>query len=56
MCWAQRAARNILPLSREKSDLPVALREWRYEGEFHDLEAPDANCELCDHPDTSRLR
>lgn len=51
MSWAQRAARNILPLSREKSDLPVALREWRDEGEFHDLEAPDADCELCDHPD-----
>ena len=51
MSWAQRAARNILPLSHEKSDLAMALREWRYEGGFHDLEAPDADCELCDHPD-----
>ena len=51
MSWAQRAARNILPLSREKSDLTAALREWHYEGGFHDLEAPDADCELCDHPD-----
>ncbi len=51
MSWAQRAARNILPLSHEKSDLATALREWRYEGGFHDLEAPDADCELCDHPD-----
>lgn len=51
MTWAQRAARNILPLSRERSDLAAALREWRYEGGFQDLEAPDADCELCDHPD-----
>ncbi len=51
MSWAQRAARNIHPLSREKSDLAAALREWRYEGGFHDLEAPEADCELCDHPD-----
>ena len=51
MSWAQRAARNILPLSQEKSNLAAALKEWRYEGGFHDLEAPDADCELCDHPD-----
>jgi hypothetical protein len=51
MSWAQRAARNLLPLSREESDLAVALREWRYEGGFHDLEAPEEDCELCDHPD-----
>jgi len=51
MSWAQRAARNLLPLSREQSDLAVALREWRYEGGFNDLEAPEENCELCDHPD-----
>jgi len=51
MTWAQRAARNILPLSRERSDLAAALREWRYQGGFRDLEAPDADCELCDHPD-----
>src|SRR2546430_1688608 len=51
MTWAQRAARNILPLSRERSDLAAALREWRYQGGFRDLEAPDADCELSDHPD-----
>lgn len=51
MSWAQRAARNLLPLSREKSDLAVSLREWRYEGGFHDLELTDETCELCDHPD-----
>lgn len=51
MSWAQRAARNIIPLSIEKSNLAAALREWRYEGGFHDREATDADCELCDHPD-----
>jgi hypothetical protein len=51
MSWAQRASRNLLPLSHEKSDLGAALKEWRYQGGFYDLEAPDADCELCDHPD-----
>jgi hypothetical protein len=51
MSWASRAAKNLLPLSREKSDLAAALKEWRYEGGFHDLESTDADCELCDHPD-----
>lgn len=51
MSWAARAAKNLLPLGRERSDLAKALKEWRYEGGFHDLETPDADCELCDHPD-----
>ena len=51
MSWASRAAANLLPLSREKSDLAPALREWRYTGDYNDLEAPAADCELCDHPD-----
>lgn len=51
MSWAERAAANLLPLSREKSDLARALREWRYTGDFHDLEAPIEICQLCDHPD-----
>jgi len=51
MSWASRAADNLLPLSREQHDLALALREWRYTGEFHDLEAPIENCQLCDHPE-----
>lgn len=51
MSWASRAAKNLLPLSREKSDLARALDEWRYTGEFHDLEEPRETCQLCDHPD-----
>lgn len=51
MSWAARASTNLLPLSREQTDLKVALREWRYTGDFHDLETPSADCELCNHPD-----
>lgn len=51
MSWASRAAKNLLPLSRERRDLTRALREWRYTGEFHDLEEPVETCQLCDHPD-----
>ena len=51
MSWASRAAANLLPLSRERRDLAQALKEWRYAGNYHDLETPSADCELCDHPD-----
>jgi hypothetical protein len=51
MSWASRAAANILPLSREKNDLAVALHEWRYTGDYNDLEAPIETCKLCDHLD-----
>ena len=50
MSWASRAAANLLPLSRERRDLAQALKEWRYAGNYHDLETPSADCELCDHP------
>ena len=51
MGWSERAAANLLPLSQDQSGLARALREWRYTGNYHDLEAPATNCELCDHPD-----
>jgi hypothetical protein len=51
MSWASCAAANLLPLSRDQSDLAEALREWRYTGDFNDLEEPAADCELCNHPD-----
>ena len=51
MSWAERAAANLLPLSKVKSDLARALHEWRYTGSFNDLEAPVETCQLCDHPD-----
>jgi hypothetical protein len=51
MTWASRVAKNLLPLSRKGADLAVALKEWRYTGNFYDLEEPSEDCELCDHPD-----
>ena len=51
MNWAQRSAANLLPLSVEKSRLPVALHEWLYAGQMYDMGAPQEQCELCEHPD-----
>jgi hypothetical protein len=51
MSWAARAAKNLLPLSLEQNKLAQALREWRYTGNYHDLETPSADCELCGHQD-----
>lgn len=51
MSWAGRAALNLLPLSREQSDLKTALREWRYTGNMYDLGVANETCGLCDHPD-----
>lgn len=51
MNWASRSAENILPYSEEKKNLAVALDEWTYTGEMHDLESPIETCELCNHPD-----
>jgi hypothetical protein len=55
MSWASRAAKNLLPPSREKSDLSKAPKEWRFGG-FNDLESTDADCELCDHSDIREIR
>lgn len=50
MDWAKRVAGNILPLSLEQQRLAVALKEWYYTGDSTDLESPEEDCELCDHP------
>lgn len=50
MNWASRSADNILPVSREQQNLSLALKEWVYTGEMYDLEAPNEDCQLCDHP------
>lgn len=49
--WAKNAAKNLLPLSKEKNDLKSALIEWFYTGYTYDLEEPRERCQLCDHPD-----
>ncbi len=51
MSWTSRSAENILPYSKEKINLAVALNEWLYTGEMFDLEVPIETCELCNHPD-----
>ena len=43
MSWASHAAANLLPLSRQQYDLRAALTEWRYTGNFHDLERDPLN-------------
>ena len=50
MSWDTRAAESLLPLSVERARLAVALREWVYEGNVVDLEAPVESCQLCEHP------
>lgn len=51
MIWTDRAAANLLPLSVEKTCLPVALKEWVYEGTVTDYEIPSETCQLCGHQD-----
>lgn len=51
MTWAQKSAANLLPLSVERAQLSVALREWLYTGDMYDVETPIETCELCEHPD-----
>ncbi|MFH1465629.1 MAG: hypothetical protein ABIO70_14680 [Pseudomonadota bacterium] len=50
MSWDTRAAANLLPLGVERTRLATALREWVYEGNVEDLEAPVESCEICEHP------
>lgn len=50
MNWVNRSSINILPLSKERQNLAVALQEWLYTGEMYDLELPEENCQLCGHP------
>jgi|SRR6185437_1860839 len=51
MNWARNAENNLLPLSREQHNFALALTEWHYTGNTHDLEEPVEACELCEHPD-----
>src|ERR1017187_2547261 len=51
MSWIKNAAKNLLPLSREQGNFTLALKEWYYAGNMHDLEEPVEICELCEHPD-----
>lgn len=51
--WAEKVANNILPLSKETSNLKLALAEWVYSGECKDYHQAFEECQMCEHP---RLR
>lgn len=46
--WAEKAAANMLHLSREKT-LATAMREWSTTGGYEDSHSIDEVCELCEH-------
>lgn len=50
MNWVSKSSVNIFPLSKERRNLAVALKEWLYTGEMYDLELPKETCQLCGHP------
>ena len=50
MNWIQGVKNNLLPLSDNKIEIDVALKEWLYTGEAYDLEADTETCELCGYP------
>ena len=50
MSYISRCEDNIFPLSEEKNNLDIALREWVYTRDMYDLGEAVENCELCDHP------
>lgn len=51
MNWISHASDNLLPLSKERERLDIALKEWEYRGNTYDLEVPSETCQLCSHPD-----
>ena len=46
--WVKNSLKNLLPLSEEKEDFKVALKEWFFTGEIVDHETPIEVCELCE--------
>ncbi len=46
--WLEAAQANLLPLSREQTDLKRALEEWEHTGKVIDHGAAVENCQLCD--------
>jgi hypothetical protein len=51
MSWLDNSRRNLLPLSKERVNFSIALKEWNYTGNYTDLEHERSSCELCEHPD-----
>lgn len=46
--WLKNSYKNLLPLSEEKENFKLALKEWFYTGEIIDHETPIETCELCE--------
>ncbi|MBL0145398.1 MAG: hypothetical protein IPP48_06215 [Chitinophagaceae bacterium] len=46
--WVKNSSKNLLPLSEEKEDFKIALKEWIFTGEIVDHETPIETCELCE--------
>lgn len=46
--WVKNSSKNLLPLSEEKKDFKLALKEWVFTGEIVDHETPSEICELCE--------
>ena len=49
MTWAARCAETLFPLSVERTNLSIALREWLYVGNMFDHGQPIETCKLCGH-------
>ncbi|ARR10633.1 hypothetical protein [Paenibacillus bovis] len=45
--YLQRVAASILPLSKERNNIKIALQEWSFEGKVEDHEKPTEVCQLC---------
>jgi hypothetical protein len=46
--WLENSEKNLLPLSAEKENFAVAIKEWFYTDELIEYEEPEEICELCE--------
>lgn len=46
--WLANSAKNLLPLSFEKENFTIAVKEWFYTDELMEYEEPEEICELCE--------
>ena len=46
--WLNNSVKNLLPLSENKKDFNVALKEWFFTGEIIDHEDAIEVCQLCE--------
>jgi len=49
--WLKNSIKNLLPLSEEKEDFKLAVKEWYFTGNIIDHEQPIESCRLCEHED-----